>query len=259
MAFRRHYSVCAPCGPARASLLTGMYMQNHRSVRNGTPLDNRHTNIAREVRKAGYTDTSLDPRHHEEAEVLSHGYENLMPGFEEGLLLSAEKPEPWLLYLREQGYELDSLEQAFEPVANYPGSEGRGRTFAAARYAAEHSQTSFLAQKTIEHIGKCDGNWFLHLSWLRPHPPFIAPEPYNSMYHPDDVPLPARASAPSLQAEKHPWLASALGLHGDWFDPWMREILGNDHYEREMCQVRATYYGLVTKVDYYVGKIVQAL
>ncbi|MCH7812548.1 MAG: sulfatase-like hydrolase/transferase, partial [Planctomycetes bacterium] len=35
VAFRNHFSVCAPCGPARASLLTGMYMQNHRSVMNG--------------------------------------------------------------------------------------------------------------------------------------------------------------------------------------------------------------------------------
>jgi hypothetical protein len=46
-----------------------LYMMNHRSVKNGTPLDDRLTNIAREVRKAGYdptlfgyTDTSPDPR-----------------------------------------------------------------------------------------------------------------------------------------------------------------------------------------------------
>ena len=50
-------------------MLTGLYMMNHRSVKNGTPLDDRLTNIAREVRKAGYdptlfgyTDTSPDPR-----------------------------------------------------------------------------------------------------------------------------------------------------------------------------------------------------
>jgi hypothetical protein len=36
---RRHYSQCAPCGPGRASLYTGMYQMNHRVVANGTPLD----------------------------------------------------------------------------------------------------------------------------------------------------------------------------------------------------------------------------
>lgn len=67
--FTKHYTQASPCGPARASLYTGMYLQNHRSGRNGMPLDARHTNLALEARKAGYepvlfgyTDTSPDPR-----------------------------------------------------------------------------------------------------------------------------------------------------------------------------------------------------
>ena len=48
MLFRSHYAQCSPCGPSRTSLLTGMYMMNHRSLRNGTPLDARFTNIALE-------------------------------------------------------------------------------------------------------------------------------------------------------------------------------------------------------------------
>ena len=66
--FTSHYTVTVPCGPARASLLTGLYAMNHRSVRNGTPLARHHTNLALELRKAGrepllfgYTDTSPDP------------------------------------------------------------------------------------------------------------------------------------------------------------------------------------------------------
>ena len=67
--FRNHYCQASPCGPARTSMLTGLYMMNHRSLHNGTPLDARFTNLALEVRKAGYdptlfgyTDTSPDPR-----------------------------------------------------------------------------------------------------------------------------------------------------------------------------------------------------
>ena len=52
--FHNHYAQCVPCGPSRASLLTGMYMMNHRSVRNGTPLDARFTNIGLEARKLRY-------------------------------------------------------------------------------------------------------------------------------------------------------------------------------------------------------------
>src|SRR5688572_28890986 len=52
--FTNHFGQCTPCGPSRTSLLTGMYLMNHRSGTNGTPLDARHTNVALEARKHGY-------------------------------------------------------------------------------------------------------------------------------------------------------------------------------------------------------------
>ena len=36
--FTSHYAQSAPCGPSRASLLTGTYQHVHRSVQNGTPV-----------------------------------------------------------------------------------------------------------------------------------------------------------------------------------------------------------------------------
>ena len=51
--FQRHFSVVNPCGPSRASLLTGQYAMNHRSVRNGTPLRHDIPNVATEMRKSG--------------------------------------------------------------------------------------------------------------------------------------------------------------------------------------------------------------
>src|SRR3546814_14552470 len=55
--FRRHYCQASPCGPSRTSMLTGLYLMNHRSGRNGTPLDARHSNLALEARKGGYAPT----------------------------------------------------------------------------------------------------------------------------------------------------------------------------------------------------------
>ena len=55
-----------------------------------------------------------------------------------------------------------------------------------------------------------DENWFAHLSYLRPHPPWIAPEPYNSMYDPDDVSKPVRMKSLEQEGKQHPLLKMLL-------------------------------------------------
>src|SRR4051794_9170240 len=52
--FTRHFGQSAPCGPARASLLTGLYVMNHRVVANGVPLDARHATMPSELRRGGW-------------------------------------------------------------------------------------------------------------------------------------------------------------------------------------------------------------
>ena len=67
--FRHHFTQAVPCGPGRASLLTGLYQMNHRAVQNTVPLDSRHDNLGKMLRRAGYdpalvgyTTTTPDPR-----------------------------------------------------------------------------------------------------------------------------------------------------------------------------------------------------
>src|SRR5918998_5128941 len=45
--FANHVTTTVPCGPARASVLTGLYLMNHRAVQNTVPLDARHMNLGR--------------------------------------------------------------------------------------------------------------------------------------------------------------------------------------------------------------------
>ncbi len=110
--FARHYAQATPCGPGRASLYTGMYLQNHRSVVNGTPLDARHTNVALEARKAGhepalfgYTDVSADPRMHHPEDPALHDYNGLLPGMTPVVWLKDDQLS-WLADLRHKGYRI---------------------------------------------------------------------------------------------------------------------------------------------------------
>ncbi len=265
--FKNHFAQCTPCGPSRASLYTGMYLQNHRSVHNGTPLDRRHTNIALEMRKlgyapvlAGYTDTTADPRCYAAEDPVLKTYEGILPGFSKVLASpSTSFPEPWARWLEAKGYCLpqDIGDLYFESVQNYPGAEHRGKTYSPACYSKEESDTAFLtdlAMQYIRHPGETP--WFLHLSYLKPHPPYLAPEPYNKMYHPDDVPSYFSCSSVEDEGKQHPYLEFLLDKNLN---------VGNyrsENYPRDdasMRQLRATYYGLMTEVDDNIGRIVNLL
>jgi arylsulfatase A-like enzyme len=107
--FARHYANAVPCGPSRASLHTGMYLQNHRSGTNGTPLDSRHTNWALEVRRQGYdpalfgyTDTANDPGDFDPDHEFMKTYEGPLPGIKPVIMMGTY-PDAWANWLGEQG------------------------------------------------------------------------------------------------------------------------------------------------------------
>ena len=67
--FRNHVTTAVPCGPARASLPTGLYLMNPRAVQNTVPFDARHPTVGKALRLigydpalVGYTTTTPDPR-----------------------------------------------------------------------------------------------------------------------------------------------------------------------------------------------------
>ena len=253
--FRRHYAQASPCGPSRASILTGLYAHTHRSVRNGVPLDARFTNLALEMRKAefdpaliGYTDTSADPRGRLADDPALFTYESVMPGFTPVLRLP-EDPVAWLSHLRRHGYDvpLHGWDGAARPVENYPQSAERGPTFAPARYKAEHSDTAFVADAALEYLAaERDRPWFLHLVFLRPHPPWIAPEPYNRLYEPSLTPPFRRAADAAAESRAHPYLA--------WLLAQQQQIAQMP--DAHLRQLRATYWGLIAEVDHHVGRLI---
>jgi arylsulfatase A-like enzyme len=253
VSFRRHYAQAAPCGPSRASIHTGLYLQNHRSGTNGTPLDARHTNWALEVRRLGYdpvlfgyTDTSRDPRTLDPAHPLLRTYEGPLPGIRPVVLLG-ENPIAWALWLEKKGYAIpDPAWKLYRWKKDQPEWEDGGPAPAPLAIPAEHHDTHFMVDSVIEHLAEHGGRpWLVHLSLLRPHPPWVAPEPYNALYDPASLPGFVRAESAEREGEQHPWLRFQLS----------RRRNRAPESERKLRRLKASYYGLMSEVDHQLGRL----
>jgi arylsulfatase A-like enzyme len=235
----RHFSQAAPCAPGRAALYTGTYQMNNRVVANGTPLRAGLVNLATVARAAGfnptlfgYTDQGLDPNQSEGFDdPRLDNYDGVLPGFSVGLYLP-ESQAGWIQYLRAKGYEVES---GWAPALR--GEPDR---------AVEDSLSGFLTTRFVEWLEGQESGWFAHLSYLRPHPPYAAAGDFSLMYDPKDVELPI----PPVDKEmRHPLHEIALAV----------EASAAPTDPDAMRRLRAQYYGMISEVDFQLGRVVRAI
>lgn len=252
--FRNHHSVVSPCGPSRVSLLTGQYAMNHRAVRNGTPLRHDTPNIATVARSVGYdaglygyTDTAHDPRVLDPDDPRLFSYEELMPGFREAVQMRMEGGDTaWREHLATKGTKLPPYPDTY--------ASQDGHITGPALYSAEDSDTAFLTDRFVEDLRKAKPGWFSLLTYIRPHPPLVAPEPYNTMYDPGDMPETLQATAEQGDRLWHPFLAPAQ----DRQTP-SSMVVGCEASYEDTSLLRAVYLGLASEVDHHIGRVIDTL
>ncbi len=263
--FARHYASCAPCGPGRASLLTGLYMMNHRAVQNTIPLDARHTNLAWEVRKGGYdpalvgyTTTTPDPRVTASGDPRFTVLGDLMDGFHP-VGSWGMRMEAYFAWVASHGFPMpDNPWDIWLPQGVEAGEPGATRK--PARIPAELSDSAFFTDRALQYLrGAGDRPWFLHLGYYRPHPPFCASAPYHEMFDPAASPPPVRAASAREEARQHPLLRFYIEntQRRSFFENGRG--LAADMDAGEVAQMRATYYGLMAEVDDQVGRVIRFL
>jgi arylsulfatase A-like enzyme len=258
--FRNHVTNAVPCGPARASLLTGLYLMNHRAVQNTVPLDARHTNLAKQLRLLGYdpaligyTTTTPDPRTSGPRDPRFTTLGDLMDGFRS---VGAFEPnmDGYFGWLAHQGYHLPPRREDIwlpEGEDAVPGVTDRP-----CRIPSALSDSTFFTERALTYLKGRNGKpWFLHLGYYRPHPPFIAPAPYHKMYRPEDMPAPVRKPHWEEEAEQHPLLRHYLRdiKQGSFFHGAGGTASTLD--EASIRQMRATYAGLITEIDDCLGRV----
>ncbi|HEX5865023.1 MAG TPA: sulfatase-like hydrolase/transferase, partial [Casimicrobiaceae bacterium] len=264
--FERAFVQSGVCGPSRMSFYTGRYVASHGATWNRVPLAVGEITLGEYLRDAGRT-LVLAGKTHVMRDGAGLARFALDGGSELGRLLGAggfveldrhdgHQPEPggaYAAWLRARGYD------GADPWTEYVISaiDGSGRIVSGwnmrnaglpARVAEAHSETSYTTDRALAFLrAQGDRPWVLHLSYVKPHWPYLAPAPYHSRYTIDQC-LPVKRERRELD-QAHPVLAAYRE----------QEECANFMRDDVWRTVRPTYQGLVQQIDDHLGRVWEAL
>ncbi|MEP1964043.1 sulfatase-like hydrolase/transferase [Tateyamaria sp.] len=270
--FSRAYVQSPICGGSRMCYYTGRYAASHGAQWNGFPLRVGEQTMGDHLRKLGMS-CHLIGKTHMKADRAGMERLGLDPdgvigvrqsecGFDpwvrdDGLWAQGpdgfydEKRSPYNEYLKSKGYDGDN------PWADYANAGIKDDQIASgwmfdntdlpANIREEDSETPWLTGEAIRFIDATEGPWCAHLSYIKPHWPYIVPEPYASMYGPNDVPPANRSDGERVDA--HPV-----------FDTFMNGPIGRAFQDEDVrAKVIPAYMGLIKQCDDQLGRLLDHL
>lgn len=268
--FSNAYVQATVCGPSRMCFYTGRYMSSHGSTWNGVPLRVGEPTLGDHLRELGVR-TALVGKTHMSVDTAGMKRLGVDPQSIEGIFASQCGFEPYQRddglhpdrsadpdlaynrYLRDLGYETDN---PWHSAANAgQGAEGdilsgwyMRNAGEPANVAEDHSETAYMTDRAMEFIAEAkDAPWCLHLSYIKPHWPYIAPAPYHDMYGEVDVIAPVRSEDERDNA--HP-VYRAYRQHEE------SVTFSRDEVRQTVIPV---YMGLISQIDAHIGRLVAYL
>ncbi len=264
--FDRAYVQSPICGPSRMSYYTGRYMRSHGSTWNGFPLRIGEPTLGDHLRELGVR-CALVGKTHMIADIEGMKRLGVDPNSDLGVFARECGFEPFERddgmhpdgyydanpryddYLRANGMGGDNPWELWANSAEGPNGERLSgwlieNSHLPARVPEEHSETTYLTGRGIDFIEEAgDRPWLCHLSYIKPHWPYLAPAPYNDMYGLDDIQPPVRSN--SERQTTHPL-----------FKAWQEQRVCQS-FARDEVRERAvpTYMGLIKQLDDQLGRL----
>ncbi|WP_020681581.1 sulfatase-like hydrolase/transferase [Marinobacterium rhizophilum] len=268
--FTNAYTQGTSCGNARASIYTGRHVRSHGATWNDWPFRLDEWTLADYMQAEGRRVVLLGKTHmkpdREGMDRLGidpesdQGRALTNAGFVEGEHDDGIHPEgpagPYSSrepryndYLREQGFTGRNPWLEWANAAE--GDDGiplsgfyMENAHRPARIPADYSESAYLtgrAIETIEALG--DTPWCLHLSYIKPHWPYLAPAPYHDLYRGCELPAPVRSER-ELE-DPHPLVKAFMQLG---VARTFQDVNKRNH-------VLPTYYGLIKELDDQLGRL----
>lgn len=267
--FDRAYVQSPVCGPSRASCYTGRTVFSHGATWNQVPLPIGELTLGDYLRPLGMT-TAVVGKTHMVADKEGMARLGLNDTTDIGCLISQPGFDPYerddglhpnkglakrggkLRYndwLRSLGYEGDN---PWNDYAN-AGEGTNGEILSGwylknsnlpARVREEHSETAYMTMRAKDFITEMgDQPWLCHLSYIKPHWPYIAPAPYHDMFGPESL-IPVSRDAGEKQ-DPNPVFGAFMGM----------EVSATFSRQGVRETVLPAYMGLIKQIDDHLGKL----
>ena len=268
--FERAYIQSPVCGPSRMSFYTGRTAFSHGATWNFVPLPVGEVTLGDHLSAHGIR-TALVGKTHMMPDIDGMERVGLSRETERGLNISecgfepyerddGEHPHPkvdpdlaYNRYLREQGYDVSNPWNDYANSGEGPDGEVLEGWYMrnaplAARVAEEHSETAYMTDRALQFLDEQgDAPWCLHLSYIKPHWPYIAPAPYHAMYGHNQM-LPAIRDERERD-DPHP-VYQAL----------MNHKAGEAFSRKDVRDaVIPAYMGLIKQIDDHLGRVFRYL
>jgi len=249
--FENCFTVSPLCMPARASFISGLYSHNHRIWSNEGNLPPDDETFFHHLKETGYFTAYIGKSHFyphgkfhmKEKEPYMHA---------RGIDYVHETTGPWATvttdsymtdYLKEKGllsvFREDYVERKKNRFATHPSP-----------LPEEDYLDSYVGKQAVKFLKEYNNDkpLCLFVGFPGPHEPWDPPKKYAEMYDSEKVQEPISA-----------------GNIPPWFPEKVRERLKKERErfshldEEKLKKVKRNYYGKITLIDYWIGKIIDVL
>ncbi len=270
--FTNAYVQSPVCGASRMSFYTGRYASSHGAQWNGFPLRVGEQTLGDHLRKTGMDCWLIGKTHMKaDAEGMARlglasdseiGARQAECGFDawvrdDGLWAEGpdgfydDKRSPYNEYLKSKGYPGHNPWADFANASLDGEDKATGWMFQNADKPAnireEDSETPWLTSEAIKFIDQATGPWCAHVSFIKPHWPYIVPAPYHNMFGQDHVPT---AKRHAVERENPQPI----------YDAYMQNKIATAFQQDDVRhKVIPAYMGLIKQCDDQLGRLLTHL
>lgn len=224
--FTQAYCGSPVCVPGRASAMTGMYPSDCNSFCNSTVWDGSHPTWGTRLSNAGYHCWATGKMD------LNDDYDI---GFEEVRTHHGHRHNPDItsFFRRPLCYRVNER----------PDVDGKVRNDRDTDYSRAKAAERFIKGSAVE----LDAPWAMYVGMTEPHPPFRALRKYFDLYYPNRVDMP---NLPPGHLDDMPLVFQEIRHF---------KRIATPIADERIRRARATYYGMITELDEYIGQLWRAL